>query len=443
MSKIRVLIAISGDSEAKRVSIEASMAADAGDNYQSQFSPQTRLPGVQIDPDFVPIPLQSIGRTPVIAMSTPQAATTHILRGEMDYEGVAAVNAITNVNVFSDPTIAPLAAEGCGNAPIGTVANLRTKINAAALAARNLTGKGVHVAICDTGINKAHLIAKGMNPKIATNLLWSPPGIPATPGNYPVNHGTMCAHAALVGAPQVTLIDVPLLTSQTSGGSAMDGFLSDGIAAFSFLRNLLVSRQIRKLVVNNSWGMYQLAWDFPAGHPGRYADNPQHPFNLACGALARAGADIFFAAGNCGPSCPDNRCGIGDSHTITGANAHPDVTTVSGVSVRRKLIGYSSQGPGIPGMAAQKPDISAYTHYLGSEAFGVGVPDSGTSTASPVAAGLCAALRTSPTATVLRPADLARELRLDAISNMSPPRWNKRTGYGIINAIGTAVRLSL
>jgi len=130
-------------------------------------------------------------------------------------------------------------------------------------------------------------------------------------------------------------------------------------------------------------------------------------------------------------------------HTITGANAHPDVTTVAGVSVRRRLIGYSSQGPGIPGMAAQKPDISAYTHYLGSEAFGPGVPDSGTSTACPVAAGLCAALRTSPATAALRPSDLARELRLDAISNVSPPQWNKRTGFGIINAFGTAVRLNL
>lgn len=443
MSKIRVLIAVSGDSEAKRVSIESSMAADAGDSYQLNFSPQTGLPGVDVDSDFAPIPLQSIGRTPVVAMSTAQDATTHILRGRMDSSNVETVSALTNVKVFSDPTIATLATEGCANAPIGNLNDLRNRVDAAGLLARNLTGKGVHVAICDTGINKAHLVAKSMSPKIAPNFLWSPPGVNASPGNYPVNHGTMCAHAVLACAPQATLIDIPLLTSQTPGGSAMDGFLSDGISAYSFMRNLLASRKIRKLVVNNSWGMYQLAWDFPAGHPGRYADNPQHPFNLACSALARAGADIFFAAGNCGPSCPDGRCDRTDLHTITGANAHPDVTTVAGVSVRRKLIGYSSQGPGIPGMASQKPDISAYTHYLGSEAFGVGVPDSGTSTACPVAAGLSAALRTSPITAALRPADLARELRLDAISSASPPRWNKRTGYGILNAIGTAVRLNL
>jgi hypothetical protein len=41
-----------------------------------------------------------------------------------------------------------------------------------------------------------------------------------------------------------------------------------------------------------------------------------------------------------------------------------------------------------------KPDITGYTHFLGSEAFGAGSPDAGTSAACPVAAGCAAALRT-------------------------------------------------
>lgn len=443
MAKVRVLIALDRDPEAKRVSLEASMATAEGIDYDPRFTPQMAMPSVNIDPDFAPVPLEFVGRTPNIALSTPQMANRHIVRGEIDSSKIDSANALPNVSVFSDPEIGICSNEGCATAPIGTWTNVATQINIAGLHARNLDGTGVHIAIVDTGINKAYLVSKGLNVRIGTNLAWSPPGAAATPGNYAVDHGTMCAHAALIAAPKATLIDMPLLQSTTSGGSEMSGFLSDGLSAFSTLRGWLSSPKIKKLVVNNSWGMYKLAWDFPAGHPGRYADNPQHPFNIACAALARAGADIYFAAGNCGPTCPDGRCGVGDSHTITGANAHQDVTTIAGVSIRDRLIGYSSQGPGIPGMATQKPDFASYTHYLGSEAFGLGVPDSGTSTACPVAAGMCAALRTSAVTSSLRPVDLARELRIDARPTSNPPSWNKRTGYGIIDAYATAVRLNL
>jgi Subtilase family len=444
MAKVRVLIALQGDPEAKRVSLEASIAKADGVEYQTQFAPQMAIPRVQIDPDFAPVPLESIGRTPVIAASSPQAANHHIVRGELNLSDMDSVSAIPNVSVFSDPTIGTFSNAGCAAAPIGSAADVAAKINSAGLHARGLNGRSVHIAIVDTGINIAHLKQVGISARIASNLVWTPPGVPvAAPGSHPVDHGTMCAHAALIAAPKATLIDVPLLQSQTPGGSVMSGFLSDGLSAFSAMRVWLTERKIRKLVVNNSWGMYQLAWDFPAGHPGRYADNPLHPFNIACAALSRAGADIYFAAGNCGPTCPDGRCDTTDSHSITGANAHPDVTTLAGVSVQNRLIGYSSQGPGIPGMAAQKPDFASYTHYLGSEAFGPGVPDSGTSTACPVAAGMCAALRSSAKAAVLRPLDLARELRIDAHQPGSTAGWNKRLGYGIMDAYKTAVRLNL
>jgi hypothetical protein len=40
--------------------------------------------------------------------------------------------------------------------------------------------------------------------------------------------------------------------------------------------------------------------------------------------------------------------------SIAGANSHPDVISIAGVSVRRERVGYSSQGPGR--LAKQKPD---------------------------------------------------------------------------------------
>jgi hypothetical protein len=57
-------------------------------------------------------------------------------------------------------------------------------------------------------------------------------------------------------------------------------------------------------VVNNSWGMFNPTWDFPVGDPQNYSDNPNHPFNIIVASLEAAGADILFAAGNCGPGMP-------------------------------------------------------------------------------------------------------------------------------------------
>jgi hypothetical protein len=83
--------------------------------------------------------------------------------------------------------------------------------------------------------------------------------------------------------------------------------------------------------------------------------------------------------------------------TITGANSHPNVTCVAGVDTKQHWVGYSSWGPGAPpvpgGGVNEKPNIAAYTHFLGSEALGKGKPDSGTSAACPVMAGVMAAVR--------------------------------------------------
>ncbi|MFD2353051.1 hypothetical protein ACFSTC_32830 [Nonomuraea ferruginea] len=76
--------------------------------------------------------------------------------------------------------------------------------------------------------------------------------------------------------------------------------------------------------------------------------------------LDQAGADILFAAGNCGRDCPDGRCAFPE-RPITGANSHPRVLSIGGVNVRGERVGYSSQGPGR--LAERKPDVCAYTHF--------------------------------------------------------------------------------
>jgi subtilisin family serine protease len=130
------------------------------------------------------------------------------------------------------------------------------------------------------------------------------------------------------------------------------------------------------------------------------------------------------------------------TQTIMGANAHSDVTTVAGCDINDRRAGYSSQGPGMPGMASAKPDITAYTHFLGSRYAGAARPDSGTSAACPVAAGCVAALRTVLPPARLAPRDLAREMRADA-KRRAGTGWNRNTGHGIIRPADTARRLGL
>jgi subtilisin family serine protease len=89
----------------------------------------------------------------------------------------------------------------------------------------------------------------------------------------------------------------------------------------------------------------------------------------------------------------------------------------------------------------QKPDVAAYSHFLGN--FGPGRPggtdqpfDNGTSAAAPVCAGVAALLLCAyPTTT---PAELKQALIAGtAVSTGGAPRWNADLGYGLINALSS------
>jgi subtilisin family serine protease len=331
------------------------------------------------------------------------------------------------VGVFVDPVIKGYPACG-GDGPVDDWQAVRRLLHASDLWAQGHDGEGVALAVVDSGINAAHVEARiGQAVTIDTARSWSPPGVDRTPGRYPVDHGTMCAFDALLAAPKATLLDLPVLLSRSGGG--MGGLLSDAVAAYSHLSNVLkaMPAESRSLVVTNSWGLFSPDGDFPPGHPSNYSDNPAHPFNVIVGSLEHAGADILFAAGNCGRDCPDGRCGFPD-RPINGANSHPAVASVGGVDTRGGRVGYSSQGPGR--LSDRKPDFCAYTHFAGSTA--VGAADTGTSAACPVAAGVLTAVRTRRSATQLSPAQL-RTLINRTADDRSTVGFDYDYGYGIID----------
>jgi subtilisin family serine protease len=367
-----------------------------------------------------------------------RARQWHVVRGTVrarDLEAMAQTSKRDGLPMmFADPAVG--AFPTCGGTPVGDAQGVRAKLGVGALHANGLDGsRGVAVAVIDTGINLDYLRKHGCNPTLDKHLSWSPQRA-TLPGQAQVDHGTMCAYDVLLSAPNATLIDLAVLSSTRQSGSVMDGVLSDAVIAYEPLLEMMSlpdeERPYQSLVCTNSWGMFNPNWDFPAGMEGRYADNPNHPFILQMKALSEAGADILFAAGNCGPACPDERCQGIVANTITGANASQWVTTIGGVDLTNAVVGYSSRGPGV--IEKQKPDLSCYTHFLGSEVYGRGEPDAGTSAACPVAAGLIAALRSA--APFLTGASKRSPAAMKAFLLKRGSPWNPDTGHGILVGTG-------
>lgn len=452
--KIPVFLALRADDDLLNITLPARLERLARDMRLTLRERLLREFGrFSLDHTFEAIP---VGRAITRRISLPQFNFDGFLnqlavRGEIEVEDINDVPTTVDGNpVLADPIVGTYLT--ClGDDPIGTASDVAAKLNVAELTAGSLDGDGVAIAIVDGGINLDFLQQKlGFRPKLDTAYSWRPPRVNVEPGAYPVGHGTMCAYAALLAAPKATLIDVPAFVGTPAGGSVMGQRLSiayQAIAQLSAFWSIAFTAsgapKYKALVISNSWGMYHPSHDFPLGHRGRYADNPLHVFTRSVAAMVRIdNIDVVFAAGNCGGECPDPQCQNMTTATITGANASLEVLTVAGCSLSDQRVGYSSQGPGITGMASHKPDLAAYTHFKGSEALGAGKPDKGTSTAGPLVAGCIAALRTRLEPSAHSPLALNELLRQSARQLLAGD-WNKDVGHGIIDPVGAALKLGL
>jgi len=443
MVAISVLVVADTTADLRSAERRSPFAMGAG----LESAPAGTPKDLHIDTTFTPVPLGRKSADAGPEMAAAGESEQYVLRGTIDSADIDRYGeARDGMRIFADPAVGltqPAKPSCPGAPPHGTASTIRGLLRVDALQAQGLNGEGVAIAIVDTGINLAHLRRQGLAPRLDPHIHWSPAQA-SRPGHNSLDHGTMCAHAASIAAPQAVFLDFPVLQSSRAGGSVMDGFLSDAVQAYGvLLAMMMLDQEVRPyhaLVINNSWGMFHPSWDFPLGHPGRYADNPDHPFNEIVGVLAGAGADILFAAGNCGQDCPDGRCQGLTVGQITGANSHPAVLSVAGNDIDRDIVGYSSGGPGA--LSNVKPDISAYTHYLGSEAFGDGSADGGTSTACPLAAGCIAALRTNRPPGETGSAELFDTVRATAIQPPGQVGWDDRFGFGVINPVDAAAALS-
>jgi hypothetical protein len=328
------------------------------------------------------------------------------------------------MGVFTDPLVGPFVGPCCDDDPVGDEESVRAALGVTTLEDEGLAGDGVRVAVVDTGFNVDAVRAKGRGAPFRSDP-GSTLGCPASsgPGRHPDHevHGGMCAYQVGLAAPAATLMDFGFLGSQPN----LEAYLTDALTCFLDLRDHL-DREPGALVVTNSWGVLDPSEDASPGDEDRYLDNPDHLFNLAVGNLEAGGADIVFAAGNCGASCPDPRCRFRQTPTICGANSHPSVLTVGGASTTGAVVGYSSAGPGA--IADEKPDVLAYCHFAGFYAPGA---DSGTSAAAPLAGGVIAAVRSRWGPKVVAPAALRQLIRATAAQE-GDDGFRCDSGWGII-----------
>ena len=367
--------------------------------------------------------------------------------------------------IHSNPAIGgllslPACLPTCGTSRyLGTTQDVRNRLDVATLQSRGLDGSGVALAIVDSGIyvpRLEQLLGESLLPKTTIDLdtaqSWKPQGLVTQPGFHRVGHGTMCAYDALIVAPKATLLDIPMLLARPVADHHSTSMVDAAILAYLHLANIWwVAQAFDALVVSNSWGLFHPCLeDFPAGHPFRFSDNPNHIFHVLVRALAADGVDIIFCGNNCGDgsncagSCASGTCLNKTGRMIMGANTYEEVLTIGGCDTNDAIVGYSSRGPSIAGMYQNKPDLVAYTHFLGSKTVRTFVPDTGVSAACPVAAGCVAALRSQVKPASVKPGDLFTALKNTARRpGGGAAGWQPDFGYGIIDPVAAGRALGV
>ncbi len=403
------------------------------------------VPGLEIDPSYPPVPIK--GSSEEGAASDAATEQTVIVRGMIEESKIAELEAQADVvKVWKDTPIQPFGAmvleeekelfvlpmEGFATCPIGTcdcsptvpkgtMSDVAAYLGVDQIWAAGHKGEGIVVGVVDGGITAQ---GRSINSADTTNGGWPNKLVPRVIGGFPAAdwgttgvawgwHGNMTSTDVLGMAPNAQVYDIRI------SGASITATISAALAGFQWAINQHRSNGTPQ-ILTNSWGIFQESWD------ADYARNPNHPFTRKVLEALDEGILVLFAAGNCGGTCPDGRCGSdsGPGRSIWGANSHPRVMTVGAVNKNEQFVGYSSQGPGA--LDPNKPDFCSITHFTGF--FN---SDSGTSAATPIAAGVVALLKQ---ANASLSQDQAKSILRETAKDIGPAGWDQHSGAGIIRA---------
>lgn len=279
------------------------------------------------------------------------------------------------------------------------------------------TGKGITIAVVDTGIDGT----RPEFPKFKRAGQWQP--LPDRPWTDSNGHGTMCATIAAGtningGAFSGVAPDASLIACKT-------GFYDSELAAiYDYLTDLVNSQQLN-IVATNSFGIQ-------TGSPPPVPSDSD--FIPALNDALASGIKTFFSAGNYHEFAGG---GPHDCHptTIWLHKSRSDVMTIATCDMNLEMWRYSSRGPGQhfgDDNTNSKPDVTAPTPANGRVVYGNTIralPNGwGTSGACPQVAGLAALL-------LSKQPDLSRDDLFDIIRRTATPLPHKPTccGYGVIN----------
>lgn len=284
-----------------------------------------------------------------------------------------------------------------------------------------MDGRGVRVAILDSGVDGTHpaLLGKVVDEMTTTN---EPVTIPGDHGTHVA--GTVASNDPVFRgvAPQADLINIKVLTA---GGSGQPQWVIDGL-----------EQAVRRgaLVANLSLG-----WSEP--FHGWVCDDADCILCQAADNASRLGVTVVVAAGNEGDVVSTDPAYAGLTN-IRHPGAARRVLTVGAVDKSKQLAPFSSIGPGTgrlsPGSAIRmtKPDLAGPGVAITSPVPGGGFATfSGTSMASPHIAGLAAlVLQRNPDASPL----MVKKLLEDTCEDlMYAPN---QAGYGLANALAALMR---
>ncbi|MDP9316157.1 MAG: S8 family serine peptidase [Chloroflexota bacterium] len=415
----------------ERVLIELQVPRLRSMSLAQLINDELQLPGFTQDPAFAPVPSTPPRRFAAsfdntndeVVLLAGTVATTE--RDQLEaHPNVLRVLRDTKLEPFvvkdsalqrrpDPPTRSTTRRFDCSpGAAKGSLADVARYLRVDALWHAGFQGEQIVVGVVDGGITAyGRTIRRGERARVKQVIDGFPKDWGTTAAAWD-EHGNMVATDVLGIAPKVQLYDLRI-----SDG----GFVSTVIAAYQWAIDHF-HRDGTPHILTNSYGIYQEAWD------PDYANDPDHPLTRKIVEAIDAGILVLFAAGNCGDGCPtpDRRCGsdTGSGRSIWGANGHPDVITVGAATIRDQIAGYSSQGPAA--LDDNKPDVCAPTHFKGYFP-----SDTGTSAATPIAAGVVALLKQAvPDLTQMQVKQALRETSRD----LGGPGWDVVSGAGMIQA---------